>query len=88
MFSRLGLRRAGPSPRARLLSPPDLMAKVARTLIDAMRQWSNLRRDRLQFILPVFRMDQFMRLPGWDEQRDDGGDGDGGQSQQEGRAER
>ena len=32
---------------------------------------------------PMFRMDQLVRLPGWDEQRDDGGDGDGGQSHEE-----
>src|SRR5262245_21488515 len=41
---------------------------------------SDLRRDRFHFILMMFRMDQFVRLPGWDEQRDDGGDCDGGQS--------
>ena len=50
--------------------------------------WSNLRRDRFQFTLLMLRMDQLVRLPGWDEQRDDGGDGDGGKSKQEGRAER
>ena len=38
VFSCLGLRRAGPSPWARLLSPPDLMAKAARILIAAMRR--------------------------------------------------
>src|SRR5499426_1099921 len=38
VFSCLGLRRAGPSPWARLLSPPDLMAEVARILIAAIRQ--------------------------------------------------
>src|SRR5215475_1594535 len=38
VFSCLGLRRAEPSPWARLLSPPDLMSKMARILIAAMRQ--------------------------------------------------
>ena len=38
VFSCLGLRRAGPSPWARLLSPADLMEKVARILTDAMRR--------------------------------------------------
>src|SRR5262245_12160897 len=37
-LSCLGLRRAGPSPWARLLSPPDLMTQVARALIPAMRR--------------------------------------------------
>jgi uncharacterized protein YbjT (DUF2867 family) len=38
VFSCLGLRHAGPSPWARLLSPADLMAKVARILIAKMRR--------------------------------------------------
>ena len=38
VFSCLGLRRAGPSPWARLLSPTNLMAKVARILIAEMRR--------------------------------------------------
>src|SRR5262245_4660063 len=38
VFSCLGLRRAGPSPWARLLSPPDLMAEMARILIAKMRR--------------------------------------------------
>src|SRR5215510_13971110 len=38
VLSCLGLRRAGPSPWARLLSPPDLMTKVARTLIAMMHR--------------------------------------------------
>src|SRR5262249_7875067 len=47
LFSCLGLRRAGPSPWARLLSPPDLMAKVARILIAEMR------RQRIQRLMVV-----------------------------------
>src|SRR5688500_1248182 len=36
VLSCLGLRRAGPSPWARLLSPPDLTARVIRMVIAAM----------------------------------------------------
>jgi uncharacterized protein YbjT (DUF2867 family) len=47
VLSCLGLRRAGPSPWARLLSPPDLMANVARILISVMR------RQRIQRLMVV-----------------------------------
>ena len=38
VLSALGLRRAGRSPWARLLSPPDLTARVARSLLPAMQR--------------------------------------------------
>lgn len=38
VISCLGLRRAGQSPWARLLSPPDLTATVARTLVPVMHR--------------------------------------------------
>lgn len=40
VFSCLGLRRAGKSPWAALLSPPDLMAQVTPALIDSMNRHS------------------------------------------------
>ncbi len=38
VFSCLGLRRAGPSPWARLLSPPDLTTRVTSRLVESMRR--------------------------------------------------